>query len=232
MSQTRHPTKPVRPHIQIDIWSDIACPWCHIGKRRLEAALAQFPHREEVSITWHSFELDPNAAVSANQNSRDHLAQKYGVTPERAQDMQDNMTATAAAEGLDFHFDTLKLTNTFNAHQLVHLAATHGLQDAMKERLFRAYLEEGQHLGNTDTLVKLAEQTGLDAHEAQTALEQQTYAHAVRHDETRAHAYGINSVPFFVLNDKYGVSGAQSAEVFLSALEQVWQEQQPEAPTT
>ena len=141
--------------------------------------------------------------------------------------MQDVMTNTAADEGLEFHFDTLKLTNTFQAHQLVHLAAEHGLQDAMKERLFKAYLSEGELLGDVDTLVRLAEEVGLVGAEARAALAGQTYAQAVRSDEAQAQAYGISGVPFFVLNDTYGVSGAQPPEALLNVLEQVWQEQKP-----
>ena len=216
-----------QPRITVAIWSDIACPWCYIGKRRFETALAQFPQCEQVEVTWHSFELNPAAPLNNPLSARENLAAKYGKTLAAAQEMQDTMTHTAADEGLEFHFDTLKLTNTFQAHQLVHLAAEYGLQDAMKERLFKAYLSEGEFLGDVDTLVRLAEEVGLDSGEARTALEGETYAQAVRSDEAQAQAYGISGVPFFVLNDKYGVSGAQPPEVFLGALEQVWQEQKP-----
>ena len=160
-------------------------------------------------------------------NARDNLAAKYGETSEGAQKMLDHMTGMASGEGLDFHFGTLKLTNTFQGHQVIHLAAEQGLQDAMKERLLKAYLSEGENLGDVDTMVRLAEDVGLSGAKVRAALEQQTYAQAVRNDEARARAYGISGVPFFVLNDKYGVSGAQSPEVFLSALGQVWQEQRP-----
>ena len=216
-----------QPRIKVDIWSDIACPWCYIGKRRFEAALAGFPQRDQVDVIWHSFELNPSAALVNPLHARENLAAKYGKTLEDAKKMIDHMTRTAADEGLNFHFDTLKLTNTFQGHQVIHLAAEHGLQDAMKERLLRAYLSEGENLGSVDTLVRLAEDVGLDGGEVRTALERQTHAQAVRSDEAQAQAYGISGVPFFVLNGKYGVSGAQPPEVFLSALEQVWQEQKP-----
>lgn len=216
-----------KPRIKVDIWSDIACPWCYVGKRRFEAALAKFPQRDQVEVVWHSFELDSSAPLVNPMNARDNLAAKYGKTSEGAQKMLDHMTGMAAGEGLDFHFGTLKLTNTFQGHQVIHLAAEHGLQDAMKERLLKAYLSEGENLGDVDTLVRLAEDVGLSGAKVRAALEQQTYAQAVRNDEARARAYGISGVPFFVLNDKYGVSGAQSPEVFLSALGQVWQEQRP-----
>ncbi len=216
-----------QPRIKVDIWSDIACPWCSIGKRRFEAALADFPQRDRVDVVWHSFELDPSAPLVNPKNARDNLAAKYSETSAGAQKMIDHMTSMAASEGLDFHFDTLKLTNTFQAHQVIHLAAEHGLQDATKEHLLKAYLSEGEHLGDVDTLVRLAEDVGLDGGVVRAALERQTYAQAVRADEAQAQAYGIGGVPFFVLNDKYGVSGAQSPEVFLNALGQVWQEQRP-----
>ncbi|MFC4453032.1 DsbA family oxidoreductase [Deinococcus sonorensis] len=213
------------PRLQVDIWSDIACPWCYIGKRRFEAALQQFPYLDQVEVVWHSFELDPQAPLQPAGSMRDLLAGKYGRSPEQAQQMLNQMTETAAADGLTYHFDRLQPTNTFQAHQLVHLAAQHGLQDAMKERLFRAYLTEGAHLGELDTLVRLAAEVGLDAAEARTALEQQTHAAAVRQDEAQAQAYGIQGVPFFVLGGKYGVSGAQPPEVLAGALQQLWQEQ-------
>ncbi|WP_052326687.1 DsbA family oxidoreductase [Deinococcus peraridilitoris] len=226
MTSALSPTT-TQPRLKVDVWSDIACPWCYIGKRRLEAALAQFAHRDRVEVVWHSFELDTSAPVSTPQSAREHLAVKYGTTSEKAQEMQERMTGVAAEEGLDFRFDNLKITNTFQAHQVVHLAAQRGLQGAMKERFFRAYLTEGEQLGDTATLVRLAGEVGLEEDEVRTALEQQTHADAVRADEAKAYAYGISGVPFFVLGEKYGVSGAQSADVLLGALQQVWQEQQP-----
>lgn len=213
--------------VNVAIWSDIACPWCYIGKRRFEVALAQFSQHEQVEVTWRSFELNPAAPLSNPLSARENLAAKYGETLAGAQKMQDTMTDAAAGEGLEFHFDKLKLTNTFQAHQLVHLASEYGLQDAMKERLFKAYLSEGEFLGDVDTLVRLAEEIGLNGAEARAALEEQTYAQTVRNDEAQAQAYGISGVPFFVINDTYGVSGAQPSEVLLNALEQVWQEQKP-----
>lgn len=216
-----------QPRIKVDIWSDIACPWCYIGKRRFEAALAEFSQREQVDVVWHSFELDPAASLVNPTHARENLAAKYGETPEGAQKMIDHMTSMAAGEGLDFHFDTLKLTNTFQGHQVIHLAAEYGLQDTAKERLLKAYLSDGEDLGDMDTLVRLAEDVGLDGGEVRAALEQQTYTQAVRNDETQAQAYGISGVPFFVLNGEYGVSGAQSPTILLNALDQVWQEQRP-----
>lgn len=217
--------------LRVDIWSDIACPWCYIGKRRFEQALAGFSHRDQVEVVWHSFELDPAAPVRSPLSLREGLARKYGRTPQQAQDMLDSMTRTAAGEGLDYHFERVQPTNTFLAHQLTHLAAEKGLADAMEERLFAAYLREGELLGDPEVLVRLAAEVGLDAAEVRAALERGTYAQAVRQDEAQARALGITGVPFFVLGSKYGVSGAQPAEVLRSALEQVWQETHP-APLT
>lgn len=213
--------------LRVDIWSDIACPWCYIGKRRFEAALAGFAHRSEVEVVWHSFELDPQAPASSPIPMRDALARKYGITPEKAQGMMDQMTEVAAGDGLEYHFEKLRPTNTFLAHQLLHLAGERGLQDRMKERLLRAYLSEGELLGDPQTLARLAEEVGLDPEEAGAALAEGRYAPAVRGDEARARAYGIQGVPFFVIGGRYGVSGAQSPEVLLGALEQTWAETRP-----
>ena len=221
------PASPSAQRLQVDIWSDLACPWCYIGKRRFEQALAAFPDNDKVDIVWHSFELDPAAPQRKPLSPdalRDGLAAKYGRSAAEAQAMLDSMTQTAAEVGLTYHFDQAQPANTFLAHQLLHLAAEHGLQDALKERLLRAYFSEGQHLGTAETLVELAREVGLSADAAHAALEQQTYADAVRRDEAQAQAYGISGVPFFVLGGKYGVSGAQAPETFLAALTQVWSE--------
>ena len=222
------PGTSVSPRVTVDIWSDIACPWCYVGKRRFEAALRQFPQSGQVDVVWHSFELDRAAPQASATSTRDILAQKYGRTPAQAQEMLDSMTATAAQEGLEYHFETQQRANTFLAHQLLHLAAEHGRQDAVKERLLRAFFTEGAFLGDVDTLAALAAEVGLDAGEVKRELEQQTYAQAVRQDEAQAQAYGISGVPFFVLGGKYGVSGAQPAEVLLGALRQVWSDLAPQ----
>lgn len=216
------------PRITVDVWSDIACPWCFIGKRRFEAALARFPQAEQVDVVWHSFELNQAAPLVSPVNMRDGLAVKYGTDTAKAQGMMDNMTRTAAEEGLEFHFEALKLTNTFQAHQVIHLAEHHGLQGEMKERFLKAYLSEGVFLGDPEMLVSLAQEVGLDAGEVRAALENQTYAQAVRQDEAQAQAYGIQGVPFFVLGGKYGVSGAQAPETMLGVLNQIWSELSPQ----
>ena len=219
--------------MKVEIWSDVVCPWCHIGKRRFEAALARFPHRDRVEVEWKSFELDPTATSAAagqpagEQEYAERLAGKYGTDLASAQQMIDTMTAQAAAEGLDFRFDRAVRANTFDAHQVIHLAGLRGGQDAVKERLLRAYFAEGEAVGDRGTLVRLAAEAGLDADEVRTVLEEQRYAGNVRGDEAEAAAIGIRGVPFFVVDRKYGVSGAQPADVLLQVLERAWAERSP-----
>lgn len=225
MTASFQPSSPDK--IRVDIWSDIACPWCYVGKRRLESALAQFQHRDQVEVVWHSFELDPTTPPEHPLSMRDGLARKYGRSADEAQGMMDHMTRVAADEGLEYHFERTRIGNTFLAHQLIHHAATHGRQDAMKERLLRAYMSEGALVSDLDTLVRLAEETGLDGAEVRAALLDGRHAHAVRQDEAQAQALGISGVPFFVLGGKYGVNGAQAPQTLLAALTQVWDETHP-----
>ena len=219
--------------MKVEIWSDVVCPWCYIGKRRFEAALARFAHRDEVVVEWKSFELDPGATSSTAAEGADasgyadRLAAKYGTTPAEAQKMLDSMTAAAAAEGLDFRFDRAVAANTFEAHQLIHLAAAHGRQDEVKERLLRAYFTEGQAVGDREVLVRIGAELGLDADDIRQALAQQSHAVAVRDDEAEATALGIRGVPFFVIDRTYGVSGAQPAEQLLEVLQRAWAETHP-----
>jgi predicted DsbA family dithiol-disulfide isomerase len=216
--------------LSVQVWSDIACPWCYVGKRRFEAALAQFARRDEVSLLWRSFELDPSAPrVRETQSSyAERLAKKYGTVPAQAQAMIDRMVQTAAAEGLAFDFERIRPGNTFDAHRLLHLARQRGRQGALKERLFAAYLGEGQAIGEPDTLLRLASEVGLDVDEAQGVLATDAYANEVRADEREAHALGVSGVPFFVIG-RYGVPGAQPAELLLKTLEKALAEL-PELP--
>jgi predicted DsbA family dithiol-disulfide isomerase len=204
--------------VHVEIWSDIACPWCYIGKRRFEAALADFEHADQVEVTWKSFELDPSAPPAHGVDGATHLADKYGTSVERAREMQDQMTQVAAGDGLDFRFDQARGGNTFDAHRLVHLAEAHGKQDAMKERLLRAYLSEGELMSDRETLTRLAADVGLPADEVAEVLATDQYADAVREDERTASSLGINAVPFFVVDRKIAASGAQSPEVMLDLL--------------
>jgi len=215
--------------LRVDIWSDIACPWCYIGKRHLEQALAKFPHRDQVEIVWRAFELDPSAPKvrDSSQTYAERIAKKYGTQAPQAQVMIDRMTQTAANDGLEFRFDRIQPGNTFDAHRLLHLAHERGVQDALKERLMRAYMTEGQAIGEPEVLAKLAAEAGLDEQEAREVLGGDRYVSEVRQDEALARELGISGVPFFVLAGRLGVSGAQPADVLLGALERAWAEHKP-----
>lgn len=215
--------------MKIDIWSDVVCPWCYIGKRRLESALEEFD--EEVEIEWHSFELDPSAPRKTDKPLDEALATKYGTSLQRARAMMEQMTQTAAQEGLEFDFGSARPGNTLDAHRVIHLAAEHDLQDEMKERLLRAYMTEGRPIADRDELAELAAEVGLDAEQVRTMLSSDQYTEQVRTDEARARQMGVTGVPFFLVDGKYGLPGAQPPEVILRALERVRAESTPaEAP--
>ena len=208
--------------MQVEIWSDVVCPYCYIGKRRFEAALAAFPHRDHVVVTWRSFELDAGAPRSVEGSLVDRLAAKYGVPHAQAAAMNANVVAMAAGEGLDFRLDDARPGNTRDAHRVLHHAAEHGLQDAMKERLLRAYFSEGRAIGDVGTLVELAVEVGLEREGVRAVLAGETHADAVRADQREGARLGIQGVPFFVLDRAFGVSGAQPVEVFVQALDRAW----------
>ncbi len=213
--------------MRVEIWSDVVCPWCYIGKRRFEQALAGFPHRDQVEVVWRAFELDPAAPGERVGDYAQMLATKYGTSVERGQEMIDTMTAAAAQDGLDFRFDIARVGNTFDAHRLLHLAGERGIQDAVKERLLRATFTEGEPIGNAETLVRLVGEAGLDPDEARAVLQDDRYADEVRADERHAQRFGISGVPFFVIDRTYGVSGAQSAEVLRQVLDKAWEDSRP-----
>lgn len=210
--------------MKIEIWSDIACPWCYIGKRRFEQALALFPHRDALEIVWRSFELDTTKPARQTTSNVERLATKYGMSIEKAQAMIQNMTETGASEGLEFHFERTISGNTFDAHRLIHFANTEGQRAEMVERLFKAYFTDGEPLGDHDTLVRLATETGLDPVAVRDMLTGAAYASDVRNDEARAQEFGITGVPFFAIDERYGLSGAQPPTAILNALTQAWNE--------
>jgi predicted DsbA family dithiol-disulfide isomerase len=213
--------------VHVEIWSDIACPWCYIGKRRFEAALAGFDHRDDVRVTWRSFELDPGAPLERPGDRAVHLAAKYGSSVEQAQGMQQQMTDVAATEGLEFRFDIARDGNTFDSHRLLHLAEAHGVQDALKERLMRAYLGEGELMSDREALERLAVETGLPADEVRDVLTTDRYAADVREDERTASSLGISAVPFFVVDRAMGASGAHPPEVLGDLLRRAWEASRP-----
>jgi predicted DsbA family dithiol-disulfide isomerase len=212
--------------LRVDVWSDIACPWCYVGKRRLEAALEKFPHRDAVEVVWRAFELDPAAPPerSTDVGYAERIAKKYGCSVKEAEGMVTRMTDVAATDGLDFHFERIRPGNTFDAHRVLHLALERGKQDAVKERLLLAYMTEGAAIGDPETLVRLAAEAGLEAEEVRATLASDAFAREVRDDEDEARQLGISGVPFFVFAGKLAVSGAQPAELLLRALTQSWKE--------
>jgi predicted DsbA family dithiol-disulfide isomerase len=209
--------------MDVEIWSDIACPWCYVGKRRFEAALAAFEHRDDVAVTWRSFELDPQAPAERSVDSATHLAQKYGMSRDEALESQRKLTEVAAGDGLDMRFDLARGANTFDAHRLVQLAKAQGVQDAMKERLMRAYFTEGERIGDPDTLARLALEVGLAQDDVRELLAGVGYATEVRDDERTAMALGINAVPFFVVDRRMGAAGAHPPEALGELLRRGWE---------
>jgi predicted DsbA family dithiol-disulfide isomerase len=205
--------------MKVEIWSDIACPFCYIGKRRFEQALGQFAHKNAVQVEWRSFQLDPEAQHVPGQSIYEVLAEKKGWTPQQAKAISGQVSAMAAEVGLNYDMDTTVPANTFNAHRLTHLAAKHGLQDEAEERLFRAYFMEGRNIQNTETLVQLGTDIGLKEEAVRRMLAGDDFSYDVRMDGAEAQQIGVRGVPFFVIDRKYAVSGAQPTEVFLQALQ-------------
>jgi predicted DsbA family dithiol-disulfide isomerase len=215
--------------LTVDIWSDVVCPWCYIGKRRFEAALSRFEHRDDVEVLWHSFELDPSAPRVQPGRPAERLAEKYGMTVQEAEERQAEITALAAQEGLTYDLADARPGNSFDAHRLIHLGAQHGLVDHVAERLMTAYFSEREPIGDPATLERLAVEAGLPAEEVSELLAGDRFANAVRADEEAAVRLGIRGVPFFVLGRRYGVSGAQPADIMLQALRQTWEKVMAEA---
>jgi predicted DsbA family dithiol-disulfide isomerase len=210
--------------MKVEIFSDVVCPWCAVGKRRLEAALGQFDHADEVEVVWRAYELDPHAPARREGDYAERLARKYGMSREQAVAANERLTATAAADGLDFHFERAQPGNTFDAHRLLHHAreAGPGRQDALQERLFVAYFSEGAPIGEPETLVRLAAEVGLDPQECAEILDGTRYRDEVRSDEAAAFDLGVTGVPFFVVDGRFAIPGAQDAQTILAVLRRAW----------
>ncbi|MFN0036032.1 MAG: DsbA family oxidoreductase [Saprospiraceae bacterium] len=215
--------------MQIEIWSDVVCPFCYIGKLKFEQALEKFPQKDKVEIVWKSFQLDPEAAANG-EDYLQNLSERKGWSLEQTRQITENVTQMAAAVGLAYHFEKAIAANSFDAHRLSHLAHQHGLQDGMEEALFKAHFVEGKNIADRSTLVQLGTAIGLDATEVKNVLEGQAFADAVRKDIDEAQELRVSGVPFFVFDRKYAVSGAQESDVFLKTLEKAlatWQEKKP-----
>ena len=202
--------------IKVDIWSDVQCPWCYIGKRKFEAGVKEFGR--PVEVEYHSFELAPDTPVDFEGTPKEYLAERKGLSSDQVDVMLARVTYIAETVGLNYDYDSVKQTNTIKAHELLHLAKARGKQIEMKERLLKAYFEEGKHVGKIENLADLATEVGLDRAEVVDALTNETYLAAVKADMAHAQAYGISGVPFYVIDGKYGISGAQDPSTFAAAL--------------
>jgi predicted DsbA family dithiol-disulfide isomerase len=210
--------------MQVEIWSDVVCPWCYLGKRRFERALESFEHRDEVEVMYRSFELDPGAPAGQTTPTMEVLASKYRMTPEQAVSAQQEMEQRAALEGLEFRMDELRSGNTRDAHRLLHLAKAHGVQAELAERLHAAYFTEQKSVFDHDSLASIAIEAGLDPDDVHRLLDSDEYGDAVDTDEAMAQAIGATGVPLFVIDRRYGISGAQVPAVIRSTLEKAWAE--------
>ncbi|TFE03834.1 DsbA family oxidoreductase [Jeotgalibacillus salarius] len=210
--------------MKIEVWSDYVCPFCYIGKRKLEHALNSFEHKDQVEVVYRSFQLDPDAPMNATEDTVTALAKKYSMSYDQAVEMTNNVVAQAKEVGLDYDFSKMKRTNTQDAHRLTHFAAEHGKDQEVTEKLLSAYFLESKHIGDHDQLVAIAEDAGLDGLKAREVLTSDQYTAEMNADIQKASQIGVSGVPFFVLENKYAISGAQPDEVFTQALEKVWAE--------
>lgn len=218
--------------MEIQIWSDVRCPFCYIGKHKFENALEKFPHKDKIKIVWRSFELDPGLETMPQINALDHLATIKGMPRTQVDQMSQHIVAMGREEGLDFHFDSNVVANSFNAHRLIQLAKTKNLGDTMEEALFKAHFTDGKNIDDLKTLTDIGVGAGLDAAEVETTLnDANAFADAVTQDEEMAGKLGIRSVPTFVFNNKYGIAGAQPEEAFLETLQKSWEEYEKDHPT-
>jgi len=210
--------------MKIEIWSDVVCPFCYIGKRKMEKALEKFPFKDQVEIEWKSFQLNPDQVTNPEINTLEHLSQSKGWSMEQTRQITSNVIEMAKEEGLTFDFENAKVANTLKAHQLIHLAKKSGKQGEMKETLLQAYFSEGLNVDDLDTLIELGKKVGLNGSEIKLSLESNSFQDDVNQDIYESRLIGVRGVPFFVLDRKYGISGAQSDEVFDQTLEKAWTE--------
>ena len=210
--------------MKVDIWSDVRCPFCYIGKRKFENALEKFPHKNDVEVNWHSFELDPSLETNTEVSAIEHISEIKGISKVQAEGMHEHVINVAKEVGLDFDFEKSVVANSFNAHRLIQFAKAKGLGNEIEEQLFKAHFTEGKNIDNKETLVQTGMAIGLDGNEIREMLASDAFAKEVKQDEMQAQSIGVRGVPFFVLNDKYAVSGAQSPDTFLEVLIQTWKE--------
>ncbi|MCF8464438.1 MAG: DsbA family oxidoreductase [Flavobacteriales bacterium] len=217
--------------MKVEVWSDVVCPFCYIGKTHFDEALARFAQKENIEFVWKSFQLNPNLKTTLNQNLYEHLSESKGISVEQAKGMGSHAAQMGAQSGLELNFDKSVVANSFNAHRLVHFAKSKRLQQEMKSRLFKAYFTEGKNIDDLETLIALATEIGLDGKDAKAVLESDQYAAAVNADIQESRQLGVSGVPFFVFDRKYAVSGAQPADSFLQNLEKSFAEWRKENPT-
>lgn len=211
--------------MKIEIWSDVMCPFCHISKRKFEMALEQFAHKDKVEVEWKSFQLDPSIQTDAGKSIHQFLAERKGISLEKAKEMNDYVTDLAKKVGLTYNFDKAVVANSFDAHRFSHLAKKHGAQNNAEELLFKAYFTEGKNTADEETLIQLGEELGIKAEETKATLRSDVFVDEVRSDIEEAQQIGVTGVPFFVVNRKYAISGAQESDTFLQMLNKVFQEE-------
>lgn len=209
--------------MKVNIWSDVRCPFCYIGKRKFEKALEQFPHKDKIEVIWHSFQLDPALKTQPGVHTYDYLADIKGMSREQTVSMHDRVKEIGREVGLEFNFDKAVVANSFDAHRLIQLSKSKGLGDQAEEHLFKAHFTEGKNIDDRETLAQIGVAIGLAEEEVRSVLESDLFTDKVREDEALARTLGIRGVPFFLLNEKFGVSGAQDPQLFFQALHQAWE---------
>lgn len=216
--------------MEVNIWSDVRCPFCYIGKRKFEAALEQFPHKDEVKVVWKSFQLDPTIKTRPEMNTVDYFVQAKGVSHEQAEQMLGGASQMAKDVGLDFNLKDSVVANSFDAHRLIQMAKSKGLGNQIKEALLKAHFEETKNIDDKEFLVEVGSSIGMDPTEVKEMLASDAFEYEVNQDEMEARNIGVRGVPFFVFDNKYAVSGAQATDAFLQTLEKSWEEFQKEKP--